>query len=80
MSTKSGGALKPSVDEMADAVPGSSLKSFGIRLSGTYKTYPELQEYLKLMTKKAVAITKLDVTEQSFDVLLTIYGTSSNEQ
>lgn len=79
MTLKNGGAQKPSVGEMADAVPGSSLKSFALRVSGTYKSYPGLQAYLNLLTTKAVAVSKLDLTEQSFDVLLTIYGTTNEK-
>lgn len=71
---KTGGAQMPSVQALAEQVPGSSLKSVALKMSGTYKSYPEFLEYLKLLALKPVAISRLKLQEQNFEVTLRAFG------
>lgn len=67
-----GGMSKMS--SLAEDVPGSSLKSVKVNLSGTYQTYPGLMSYLAELQKNPLAVVHLKVHEQTFEASVRIYG------
>lgn len=73
--SKSGGGAMTQVSALADAVPGSSLKSIKINMSGTYKSYPGLMSYLAGLQQGQVAVTRLKVQESTFELSVRVYGT-----
>lgn len=72
---KSGGGFDSrQINSLSDDVPGSSLKSVKVNVAGTYKSYPGLMQYLKTLQQGQVAVTRLMVQEQAFELSLRVYG------
>lgn len=69
-----GGTDMRQLTQISDDVPGTSLKSVKVNLTGTYKTYEGLMAYLEALQKGPVAVSHLKVQEQSFEASLRIFG------
>lgn len=74
---KAGGGGMSQLSNLAEDVPGSTLKSVKVNITGTYQTYPGLLAYLKGLQKQPVAIVHLKVQEQSFEAAIRVYGSMS---
>ncbi len=74
---KAGGGGMSQLSSLAEDVPGSTLKSVKVNITGTYQTYPGLLAYLKGLQKQPVAIVHLKVQEQSFEAAIRVYGSMS---
>lgn len=59
---------------LAEDVPSTSLKSVKVNVAGSYNTYQGLMAYLVALQAGPVAVTRLKVQEQSFDLSFRIYG------
>lgn len=72
---KQGGNTTLQLESLSDAVPNTStVKSIKILLSGNYKEYPALVEYLSSMHELPVAVVSLKVQERSFEAAVRVYG------
>ncbi|MCC5609587.1 hypothetical protein LC612_23125 [Nostoc sp. CHAB 5834] len=72
---RSGAGGMSKMSAIADDVPGSSLKSVKVKVSGSYQSYPDLLEYLKELQKLPVAVVHVKVTAQNFDISIRVFGT-----
>ena len=72
---KGGSTTMPAIKALAEDVQGTSLKSFGIKIAGTYKSFDDLQQYLQLLSATPAAVQRLKIQEQSFEATLRVYGT-----
>lgn len=70
----SAGGSVSKLDSLSEDVPGTSIKSVRINVSGSYATYQGLLGYLKSLEALPVAIVRLKVQDQSFEVGLRVYG------
>lgn len=69
-----GGSISK-LSALAEEVPGmKQIKSVRINVIGTYETYQGLLSYLKSLQGLPVAIVRLKVQDQSFEVALRVYG------
>jgi hypothetical protein len=73
---KLGASIDTPVSELAEDVPGSTLKSVKVNLTGSYTSYFGLLNYLQAMQEGTVALTRLKVVDSTFEESLRIYGTS----
>lgn len=62
------------LDALVEDIPGTALQSVRINLSGTYQNYEGLLGYLESLKSLPVAIVRLKVQDQTFDVALRVYG------
>lgn len=72
---KLGASVDTPVTELAEDVPGSSLKSVKVNLTGTYTSYFGLLNYIKALQTGPVALTRLKVQDNSFEMSVRVYGT-----
>jgi len=70
----SGGASITKLDSLAEDVPGTNVQSVRINLSGTYETYQGLLGYLESFKALPVAVVRLKVQDQTFEVAIRVYG------
>jgi hypothetical protein len=62
------------LDNLSEPIKGTTVKSVRINLSGTYSTYQGLLRYLDTLSEFPVAIVRLKVQEQSFELAVRVYG------
>lgn len=72
---KLGASVDTPVTELAEDVPGSSLKSVKVNLTGTYTSYFGLLNYIKDLQTGPVALTRMKVQDNSFELSVRVYGT-----
>lgn len=72
-----GGGLMTPMSALSEPVKGTSLQSVPIKLSGSYRTYPELLAYLAALQARPVAISYLKVQDNTFEVTIRVFGTNS---
>jgi len=65
------------IDELSEEVPGMSIRTVKVNLSGTYDYYTGLVDYLKSLQSMPVAITRLKVQDNTFEASIRIFGTQS---
>lgn len=70
----SGGTAMSKLDALSEDVPGTNVRSVRINVSGTYETYQGLLGYLASLKDLPVAVVRLRVQEQAFEVALRVYG------
>lgn len=70
----SSGGNVSKLDTLTEDVPGTTVKSVRVNVSGTYATYLGLLGYLKALQGLPVAIVRMKVHEQSFELSLRVYG------
>lgn len=71
---RAGGMDKGQLTGLAEDVPGTTLKSVKVNVDGTYRTYPGLMDYLANLQSGQVAVTRLKVQDQAFEMSLRVYG------
>ena len=76
---KVGGGGMNQLSALAEDVPGSTLKSVKVNITGTYQTYPGLIEYLQNLQESPVAVIRLKVQDQSFEAAIRIFGVLDNK-
>lgn len=59
---------------LADTVPGTTVKSVKVNVTGTYQTYQGLLDYLESLRELPVAVVRLKVQDHNFEVSLRIFG------
>ena len=62
------------LDTLAERVPGTNVRSVRVNLTGTYATYQGLLSYMQEMENLPVAIVRLKIQDQSFEMSLRVYG------
>jgi hypothetical protein len=65
------------IDELSEEVPGMSIKTVKVNITGTYDYYTGLVDYLNNLQKMPVAITRLKVQDNTFEASIRIFGTQS---
>jgi hypothetical protein len=70
----SGGGSITKLDSLAEDVPGTNAQSVRINISGTYETYQGLLGYLESFKTLPVAVVRLKVQDQTFEVAIRVYG------
>jgi hypothetical protein len=65
------------VRNLAEPIGDTSVKSVSIKVTGTYKYYTELMDYLKQIQKMPVAVSRLRVQDNTFEMTLRVFGTLS---
>jgi hypothetical protein len=68
------GSAMSKLDALAEDVPGTNVRSVRVNVSGTYETYQGLLGYLASLQGLPVAVVRLRVQEQAFEVALRVYG------
>lgn len=71
---KLGASIDTPVNELAEDVPGTSLKSVKVNLSGSYSSYFGLLNYMQAMQTGTVALTRLKVADTTFEASFRVYG------
>lgn len=74
---KQGGGISASVETLNEAVPGTSVGSVKVTMSGAYSSYEGLLAFVKGLQQGPVALTRLKVVDRTFELSLRIYGTSN---
>lgn len=69
-----GGASITKVEELAEEVPGTNVQSVRINISGSYETYQGLLGYLESFKALPVAVVRLKVQDQTFELAIRVYG------
>lgn len=65
------------IDELSEEVPGMSIRTVKVNITGTYDYYTGLVDYLGKLQKLPVAITRLKVQDNTFEASIRIFGTQS---
>ena len=72
---QSSGSLSAEVQQFAEAVPGTELKSVKVSLSGSYADYEGLLGYLaKLRSEHPLSIGYLRVSDLAFEMNIRVFG------
>jgi len=72
-----GGGASNKLDVLTEDVPGTNVHSVRINVTGTYTTYQGLMDYLDSLKNHPVAVVRLKVQDQAFEVALRVYGTKN---
>lgn len=72
---KLGAGLDTPVNELAEDVPGSSVKTVKMNMVGNYTSYAGLVAYFEqLQASGPIALTRLKVSERSFEASIRVFG------
>lgn len=64
-----------STSTLADELPGvPAMKSVKVVIAGSYKTYPDLMEYLEGLKSLPVSLVSLKLQERNFEAGVRLYG------
>lgn len=73
---KLGAGMDTPVNELAEDVPGSNVKTVKVNMVGAYTSYAGLVSYFEqLQSSGPVALTRLKVSERSFEASIRVFGT-----
>lgn len=70
----SGGGAATELEKVSEAVPNSSLRVVRLHLTGTYQDYAGLLQYVRSFQEGPVAIGRLKVVGNSFELSLQVFG------
>lgn len=72
---KKGGSSTALVSELAQAVPGTKVKTARINIRGGYSSYEGLKTFVESLTKQyPVAVVGLKVDNRVYELALRVYG------
>lgn len=72
-----GTAAVTDLGNLSEKVPGTSVDSVKVNITGVYTTYEGLLAYVKGLQDGPVALTRLKVSDKSFDLSIRVYGTNN---